>query len=150
MSLLLKLESDLREAIKKKNEVVVRTLRMVKSEIQYEKTKTGRELSDNTIIDVMFKSAKKRKESIEEFNKAGRNDLVEKEAAELKIIETYLPAQMSEDEIIEIVDRKIKELGGITQKDFGRIMGILMREMKVPVDGALVNRILKKKIEGAC
>jgi len=142
-----RIESDLRAAIKQKNEDIMRTLRMVKSDIMYEKTKGTEDLTGDKIIEIIKRAAKKRKESIEEFTKAGRGDLAAKEAVELEIIERYLPRQLGEDEVARMIDVKIAEMGTINKKDFGRVMGTLMKEFKGQADGNLVKEILTKKLE---
>lgn len=147
MELMEKIEQDLRESIKSKNEELMRTLRMVKSDIMYEKTKGSGDLSEEKIIEIVKRAAKKRKEAMEEFTKAGRSDLAEKEAAELAIIERYLPKQLDAGEIEKAIDEKLKSMGEVTKKDFGKIMGMLMKEFKGQADGILVKEILTKKME---
>jgi uncharacterized protein len=146
MSIKEKIEADLLAAIKSKNEELLRTLRMVKSDIMYEKTKGTSELTEEKVLEIVFRAAKKRKEAMEEFTKAGRTDLSSREEAELRIIETYLPKQLGENEVAAAVDKKIAEMGGASKKDMGRIMGILMKELKGQVDGNLVKSVLSKKL----
>ncbi|MCX7678037.1 MAG: GatB/YqeY domain-containing protein [Spirochaetes bacterium] len=147
MGLLERIESDLRDSIRNKNEEVMRTLRMLKSDIMYEKAKGSGDLTEEKLIEIVKRAAKKRKEAIEEFRKAGRTDLIEKETSELAIIERYLPTQLAADEIERIIDEKLKSLGEVSKKDFGKIMGIIMKDLKGQADGALVKEILTKKIE---
>ncbi len=147
MELMDKIEQDLRDSIKSKNEEMMRTLRMVKSDIMYEKTKGSAELSEEKLIEVVKRAAKKRKEAMEEFTRAGRNDLAEKEAAELAIIERYLPKQLDAVEIEKAIDEKLKSMGEVSKKDFGKIMGMLMKEFKGQADGILVKETLTKKME---
>ncbi len=141
------IEQDLRNAILSKDEVKVRTLRMLKSDIMYEKARGTEDLTDDKVMEIIIRSSKKRKEAIEEYSKASRGDLVKKENEELKIIETYLPKQLDINEIEAMVDRKIREIGGISKKDFGKIMGSLMKEFKGQVDGNIVKEILTRKME---
>lgn len=147
MPLLQKIEEDLKNAILKKDEVTTRTLRMVKSDIMYEKTKGTGDLPDEKVIEIIFRASKKRKEAIEEFTKAGRKELAEKEAQELAIIESYLPKQLSEAEVASAIDKKITEMGAVSQKDFGKIMGIIMKELKGQTDGTVVKSILTARLE---
>ncbi len=142
-----RIESDLKEAIKQKNEDVLRTLRMVKSDIMYEKARISGDLTTDTIIEIIKRAAKKRKESIEEFTKAGRGDLAARESVELEIIGRYLPPQLGEEELARMIDEKIAEMGTVSKKDFGRVMGALMKEFKGRADGALVKEILTRKLE---
>ncbi len=147
MELLEKIGVEIKEALKHGDDDVLRTLRMLKSDIMYEKTKGTEDLSNDKIIEIVYRALKKRKEAIEEYKKAGRDDLAEKELSELKIIEKYLPKQLNEDEIQDIIEKAIDELGEVTQKDFGRIMGMLMKELKGKADGAIVKRLLNEKLE---
>jgi uncharacterized protein YqeY len=147
MELLEKIEQDLKESIKSKNEELMRTLRMLKSDIMYEKTKGSGDLPEEKVLEVVKRAAKRRKESIEEFTKAGRSDLADKESAELAIIERYLPKQLDAAEIEKAIDDKLKSLGEVSKKDFGKIMGMLMKEFKGQADGVLVKEILTKKME---
>ncbi|HSV98242.1 MAG TPA: GatB/YqeY domain-containing protein [Spirochaetota bacterium] len=146
MGLLERIEDDLRASIKSKDEEKLRTLRMLKADILYEKTKGTEDLSEERVIEIVFRGAKKRKESIAEFEKAGRTDLADREHAELKIIEDYLPRQMSEREIEKAVDAKINEIGGASQKDMGKVMGLIMKELKGQADGILVKKIVADRL----
>ncbi len=147
MSLLTTIEDNLHEAIKSKNEEVVRTLRMLKSDIMYEKTKGTGDLPEDKVLEVIARACKKRKEAIHEYEKAGRADLAGIEIAELAIIERYLPEQLSEEEAVRLIDEKIAGMGAVSKKDFGRVMGVLMKELKGKVDGALVKKILTERLE---
>jgi uncharacterized protein YqeY len=147
MALLAGIESEIKEAIKKKDDDTLRTLRMLKSDIMYEKGKGTTELSDDAVLDIIHRAAKKRKEAIEEYQKAGRTDLAERERTELHIIEKYLPKQLNEGEIDTIIDAKITELGEVTKKDFGKLMGLLMNELKGRADGNVVKQLLNQKLE---
>lgn len=147
MEALKKIEDDLRDAIKAKHEVVMRTLRMLKSDIMYEKTKGSEDLTEEKIIEVIKRAVKRRKESIEEFTKAGRTDLADREAEELVILEQYLPRQLGEEEVARLIGEKIAAMGAISKKDFGKVMGALMKEFKGQADGNLVKEILTRKLE---
>ncbi len=147
MGLFSRIDEDLHEAIKKREEVKIRTLRMVKSDISYEKAKGAEELSEEKVIEIVSRAGRKRKEAMEEFRKAGREDLAGQEAQELAIIETYLPAQLSEAEIAAAIEKKIGELGEITKKDFGKVMGAVMKELKGQADGGIVKAMLTKRME---
>ncbi len=149
MGLLGRIEDDLRASIKGKDEEKLRTLRMLKADILYEKTKGTEELTEEKVIEIVFRGAKKRKESITEFEKAGRIDLADRERVELKIIEEYLPRQMSEDEIANAVDDRIKDIGGASQKDMGKLMSLMMKELKGQADGALVKKIVADRLQKA-
>lgn len=103
-------------------------------------------LSDEDVLDVFRKEAKQRKDSIEQFEAAGRTDLSQKEKYELGIIEGYLPKQLSEEEIAKIVDEVIAATGATAPSDMGKVMKMLMPKVKGLADGALVNKIVKSKL----
>lgn len=147
MSILTTIESNLKDAMKSKNELLSSTLRMMKSDILYEKTKSTQELTDEKIIEVLTRSAKRRKEAIAEYEKAGRDDLARKEKQELEIIMQYLPQQMSADEIASHVDAVIASMGTITNKDTGKVMGQVMKDLKGKADGQIVKQIVTQKLE---
>jgi len=147
MTILTTIESDLKDAIKNKNELLSSALRMLKSDIMYEKTKGTEDLTDEKIIEVLTRSAKRRKEAITEYEKAGRNDLASKEKQELEIIMKYLPQQMSEAEIAAHIDTVIASMGTITKKDMGKVMGQVMKDLKGKADGQLVKQIVQNKLE---
>jgi len=148
MNLLQQIESDLTAAMKSGDSVRAGTLKMVKSDLMYEKAKTGEDLNDEQMLEVVTRAAKRRRESIEEYRRGNREDLAEQEAAELVIIETYLPEQMSDEDIEKAVSEKIAEMGEVTQKDFGRVMGVLMKDLKGKADGKAVKSALTKALEG--
>jgi len=133
--------------MKSKNELLSSTLRMMKSDILYEKTKSTQELTDEKIIEVLTRSAKRRKEAIAEYEKAGRDDLARKEKQELEIIMQYLPQQMSADEIASHVNAVIASMGTITNKDTGKVMGQVMKDLKGKADGQIVKQIVAQKLE---
>ena len=148
MTLLETIENDMRAALRENNEVRKTTLRMVKADLMTEKAKTGKDLTDEQMQDVVARAAKRRKEAIEEFRKANRGDLADKEAAELVIIEAYLPKQMTQDEVASHIRAKLAAIGAVSQKDFGRVMGDIMKELKGKTDGGVVRAILTKELEG--
>ena len=148
MTLLETIEQDMRAALRENNEVRKNTLRMMKADLMTEKAKTGKDLSPEVMQDVVSRCAKRRKEAIEEFKKAGRDDLADKEAAELVIIEAYLPKQMSVDEVTAHIRAKIAASGSVSQKEFGRFMGDIMKELKGLTDGNVVRAVLTKELEG--
>jgi uncharacterized protein YqeY len=146
MSLLERIDADLRNAIKSGDSLRAGTLKMLKSDISYEKGKTGKDPEEGQIMEILSRAAKRRKESIKEFQKGNREDLAEKEAAELAVVEEYLPKQLSREEIEVHITEKLAGMGEITQKDFGRVMGEIMKELKGRADGVLVKSVLGEKI----
>jgi len=147
MGLLAGIDNDLKESIRNRENEKVSTLRMLKSDIMYEKTKGTEDLSDEKVLEIILRAAKKRKESIAEFTRAGRTDLAAKEESELKYIESYLPKQLGTEEIEAAIEAKFKELGEVSKKDFGKIMGVIMKELKGQADGNDVKMILTRKLE---
>jgi len=144
MALKEKIMDDLKKAMKERNEVKVRTLRMVIASIKNWEVENTKEIDDDGMIAVLSKEAKRRKEAIEEYRKAGREDLAKAEEEELKIIESYLPERMSEEEIKELVLKTIEEVKATSPKDLGKVMKVIMPKVKGRADGKLVNKMVRK------
>ncbi|RUM86962.1 MAG: GatB/YqeY domain-containing protein [Thermovibrio sp.] len=144
MSLKERLKADMKEAMKAKDKLKLSTIRMINSLIKNAEIEKRGELSDEEIVQLLMKYAKQRRESIEMYEKGGRQDLVEKERAELEIVESYLPKQMSEEELREVVKRAIEETGASSPKDIGKVMKAVMPKVKGRADGSLVNRIARE------
>ena len=144
MSLKERLKADMKEAMKAKDKVKLSTIRMINSLIKNAEIEKRGELTDEEIIQLLMKYAKQRKESIEMYEKGGRQDLVEKEKAELAVVESYLPKQMSEEEIRELVKQIIEEVEASSIKDMGKVMKAVMPKVKGRADGSVVNRIVKE------
>src|SRR5574344_2541531 len=118
-----RIAKDIVTAMKEKDKVTLETLRMVKGAIQMEEIKAKKELTDDDIALVIGKQIKTRKESIEEFKKGNREDLISKTTEEIKVLEKYMPEQLSTEEIDAIVTRAISELGASISSDMGKVMG---------------------------
>ena len=146
MNLLEKIDTDLKAAMKAGDTIRTETLKMIKSDTAYEKGKTGKDLNDEQILEVVSRSAKRRRESIKEFQKGNRQDLVDIETRQLAVVEEYLPKQMTEEEIEKYISDKLAALGAVTQKEIGRVMGEMMKELKGKADGVAVKAIFSKKI----
>lgn len=144
MSLKDQLNNDLKAAMRSGDKMRTQTLRLLKSAIRYAEIEAGTELDDPDLINIIVKQAKQRRDSIEEFKKGKRDDLVEAEATELAILETYLPAQLSEEEIRAKAEAVIAELGVSDMKGMGQVMGRLMAELKGQADGKVVNQIVRQ------
>jgi len=152
MNLKEKIKSDLNFALKEKKEAEVSVLRQLLAAVlnkEKEKRYKSKEekdiqLTDEEITEVISSEAKKRKESIEGFEKGNRQDLAEKEKKELEILKKYLPEQMSQDEIKKLAEEAIKKVGAKEQKDMGRVMAELMPKTKGRADGSLVSKIVKE------
>lgn len=147
MSLKVKINEDLNNALKAKDIVKIDTLRSIRAEIlKMDKSGMNREMTPEEEIHLLAKQAKMRKESIELFAQAGRKDLVDKEQAQLDLINEYLPEQMSEKEADEIITKIISDAGTTSQKDFGRLMSEVMKQLKGKIDGKIIQDILKSKL----
>jgi uncharacterized protein YqeY len=144
MSLKEQLNNDLKESMKNRDKTRTDTLRTLKSAIKYAEIEAGAELDDTGVLAVITKQAKQRRDSIAEFQKAQRIDLVEKETAELDILEQYLPAQLSAAEIREKAQVIIDNLGVTDMKGMGEVMKNLMAELKGQADGKVVNQIVRQ------
>lgn len=144
-----KLRENLKKAMFAKDEVTVLTLRMLISAIGYyeiQKGGAGYEATDEDIDTVIQKEVKQRRDAIEQFMSAGREDLVGKETKEMAVLEGYLPEQMSDDEIRRHVDEAISKVGATTQQDMGKVMGVLIPVTKGKADGSLVSKIVREKL----
>jgi uncharacterized protein len=144
-----KLQQELKESMLAKDQVRTSVLRMLLSALNYyeiQKGGAGYEASDEDVMAVIQKEVKQRKDSIEQFQNAGRQELVLKEKEELEILQKYMPAQMSEDEIRTLVKDAVKQTGASTVADLGKVMGALMRKTKGKADGSLVSQIVKQEL----
>jgi uncharacterized protein YqeY len=139
------LKSDLTEAIRSSNKVVSGTIRMVLTAITNEEVsgKEARVLSDEEIITVLSREAKKRREAAEEFAKAGRTDRAADEKAEGEVIAKYLPAQLSEDDIKKLIADAVASTGAAGPADMGKVMGAIKPKIAGKADGALVSSLVK-------
>jgi uncharacterized protein YqeY len=144
MSLKDQIDNDLKAAMKGGDKSRTVTLRTLKSAIKYAEIEARRELGEQDLLAVIAQQAKQRRESIEEFKKGRRDDLVEKETADLAILESYLPAQLSEEEIKAKAEAVIAELGVTDMKGMGQVMKQLMAELKGQADGKVVNQIVRQ------
>jgi len=150
MSLKQSILDELKSAMKQKDADRLRVLRSLKAKIlekEISERKGGEaELSDDQVVKVLMKAAKQRKESIEQFEKGGREDLADKEKAELKIIEEFLPTMMDEDEVRAEVRSQIDEMGASSMADMGKVMGAMMGRLKGKAEGSMVSRIVKEEL----
>lgn len=143
-----KIQEDLKNAQLDKDEIKVSTLRLLLSEIHNLEIHKGGEVSDTDIISVIQREVKKRKEAAEGFRSGGREDAAQKEEAEAKILESYLPAQISNEELTEIVSGTIKEVGASAVSDMGKVIGVVMGKLSGRVDGGRVSGMVKEKLGG--
>lgn len=141
-----KIQSDLNKAIKSKKKVEVSALRLLLSEIHNQEIAKQTKLTKEDIIKVVQKEVKKRKEAIEAYQKGKRDDLVAKEKQELKILNKYLPQQMSSQELETIIQTVIKETDASSASDFGKVMGVVMARVKAQADGKVVSEAVRKAL----
>ncbi|MCB0032863.1 MAG: GatB/YqeY domain-containing protein [Anaerolineales bacterium] len=138
------LNNDMKEAMKAKDNDTRDTLRLIAAAIKQVEVDEQRELDDAAVQAILMKQAKQRRESIDEYEKAGRGELAEVEKTELAIIEKYLPQMMSEAEIKVLAEKAIAEVGATDAKSMGAIMGKLMPQVKGKADGKLVNQVVRQ------
>ena len=145
MSLEEKINADLKTAMLAKDEIGLRGLRAIKSAILLAKTEKGATgvLTTEKEVQMLQKLVKQRRDSITEFEKANRQDLITKEKDEVAVIEKYLPAMMSEDEVREVVKKVIAETGATTQKEMGKVMGAASKQLAGKADNKLVADVVK-------
>ena len=147
MALKKQLLTDLKAAMKAKDKVRKSTITLIRAAIlQEEKDKQIDNLEDSDIEAIISKQYKQRKDSLKEFEKAGRDDLIEQTKAEMAIIEDYLPKQLSQEEIGAIVEDTIQEIGAESMKDMGKVMKAIMPKVKGKADGKLVNQLVGAKL----
>jgi len=147
MNLKDKVERDFQEALKNRKGEIISTLRLLKAAFQnkeIELRKSKKEFDDQEALKVIQSEIKKREESIEAFEKGGRNDLVKKEKEEISLLKKYLPPQLSDEEVKKIVNEVIQEIGEVSEKSFGLIMKETMPRIKGRAEGARVSRIVKE------
>ncbi|MDY0094271.1 MAG: GatB/YqeY domain-containing protein, partial [Candidatus Vecturithrix sp.] len=143
MSLKDQLTQDMKIAMKQKDQIRLSIIRLVRSAIKNREIELGKELEDDDVLKVMATLVKQHKDSIEQFEKGGRIDLVEKEQAELDILETYLPKQLTEAELSALVQETIQEVGATSAKEIGKVMKALMPKLQGRADGKLVNQLVR-------
>ncbi|HEY5999079.1 MAG TPA: GatB/YqeY domain-containing protein [bacterium] len=146
MSLKDQLEGGLKEAMKSGDRVAVSAIRLSLSEIKNAAIDKRRPLEDNEVVNILRSGIKKRQESIEMFAKGGRQDLVDKETAEAKVIERFLPAGLSAAELEALVDAAIAESGAASMKDIGKVMKAVLPKVAGRADGAEINKLVRAKL----
>ncbi|MHB0912028.1 MAG: GatB/YqeY domain-containing protein [Armatimonadota bacterium] len=149
MTLRERLETDLKTAMKAGDSLTVSVIRLARSEIRNSEIEKGRPLTDEEILQVLTREGKKRRESISQYEKGGRPDLVEKEQAELRILSTYLPELLGEAEVTGITREVITELNATSKADKGRVMGAVMQKVRGRADGKMVNEIVDRLLGSA-
>ena len=147
MSLKEKIFEDLTNSMKSQNAFRTETLRGIRAEIlKMDKSGLNRAMTEEEEIQLLSRQVKMRKESIEMFESGGRMDLVEKEKKQLEIIMEYMPKPMPNEDAEKIVNKIIEDLGANSQKDFGKVMGAAMKELKGKIDGKIIQDMIKSKL----
>ena len=138
-----KLNDEMVIAAKAKDKVRLSAIRMLKTALHNKEIDLMRPLNETETLQIISAMVKQRKDSIEQFAKGGRNDLVEKEEAELKVVQEFMPAQMSDDEVESIIKKAIAEAGAVSVKDMGKVMKVLMPLLTGKADGKMVGEKVK-------
>ncbi len=142
-----KIEEDFKQALREKDELTVSTLRMLKSALQNKEIeKKGKQLSDEEVLKIVAKQVQQHRDSIEQFTRGRRADLVDKESKELEILQKYLPRQLSAQEVGEVVKKVIAETGAKDKTAFGTVMKSVMAELKGRAEGKLVSQIVSAQL----
>ncbi|MDQ6421119.1 GatB/YqeY domain-containing protein [Paenibacillus sp. LHD-117] len=147
MNLSERLTDDMKQAMKSQDKFKLTTIRMMRASVKNLEIDLRRPLDDNEVLDILSREIKIRKDSLQEFKKAGRDDLVTGLAAEIEIISQYLPEQLTEEEIQEIVRQTIQELGASSKAEMGKVMSALMPKTKGRADGKLVNQFVQQFLQ---
>lgn len=140
------LQADLKTAMKEKDKVKKSTVTMIRAAILQVEKDQKVELGDDQILEIIAKQLKQRRDGLAEFEKAQRDDLIQQAREEIEIIESYLPTQLTVDEIKVIVTETIQETGAVDAKDMGKIMSALMPKVKGCADGKLVNQVVRESL----
>jgi len=148
MSLVDKLQDDMKLAMKSRDELRLSTIRQLRSSVSYARIDKGRELTDDEVLEVLTREAKRRREAIEAAEAGGRSDVADKERSELDIISEYLPKQLSEAEIEAIAREVAAEVGASDIKDRGKVMGPLMQRTRGRADGKMAGQVVEKILRG--
>ncbi|MBE3570831.1 MAG: GatB/YqeY domain-containing protein [Bacillales bacterium] len=147
MSLLERLNHDMKQAMKNREKEKLSVIRMLKAALQNEAIKLGKsELAEDEELTVLSREVKQRKDSLQEFQNAGREDLVEKIQTELTYVSEYMPKPLTEDELEQIVTETIAEVNASSKADLGKVMSAVMPKVKGKADGSLVNKLVQKHL----
>lgn len=146
MSLLDRLNDDMKQAMRDKDKKKLSVIRMTKAALQNESINSGLPLTEDDELTILSREVKQRKESLHEFEQAGRGDLVEKINHELAILKQYMPEQLTEEEVAEIVKKAIADVQASSKSDMGKVMSAVMPKVKGKADGSLVNKLVREHL----
>lgn len=142
-----RISQDIKAAMKARDAARLSTLRMMLSELQYKEKEKGLPVDDQTAVQVLQSMVRKRREAAEQFEKGGRQDLVQKELAEIVVIEPYLPQQLSEDELRMLVREAIKASAAVGLQQMGAVMKCCMSKVAGRSDGSMVSAIVRQELQ---
>jgi len=146
-SLKQRIDFDMKEALKGKESLRLGVLRMLKSEIRYKEIDQKAELSDDEVISVISSSVKKRRDSIQQFEKGGRDDLVAQEKAELEVIMRYLPEQLTEEKLSQLICQAIQDAHATGPSDLGKVMKLIQPQVKGKADGKVIHQLVASQLQ---
>lgn len=146
MSLLDQIHSDLKEAMRAKDSIRLGALRLILTAVKNKEKELRRELEEREVLQIVSNQIKQRKDSIEQYRKGGREDLVQKEEQELEILQAYMPQQLSEEELEKLVTETIKEVGATSVKDLGKVMKAIMPRIAGRANGKVVNQMVRAQL----
>ena len=144
-----RLTEDLKQAMKDKDKLRLSVIRMVRAAIKNAEIEKRRPLGDDEILDVLNRELKQRQESLEEFEKAGRQDLSQQAQEEIRILRQYLPEPLDDQALAELIEVAIQETGAATKRDLGKVMSVLMPKVKGRADGKKVNQMVQQRLNDA-
>ncbi len=144
MGLSERLSEDMKQAMKSQDKFRLSVIRMMRSSVKNVEIDQKKTLNDSEVLDILNRELKQRKDALQEFEKAGREDLAEKMKAEIAVIVEYLPQQLTQEEIREIVEQTIRETGAASKADMGKVMSALMPKVKGRADGRMVNQTVQQ------
>lgn len=147
MNILDKINDDLKNALKTKDEIKLSTLRILKSQIKNQEIQNKKNISEDEIIKIISKQIKQRNDSITEYKKAKRQDLIDRENQEIHILKPYLPEQKSDEEIEEIISQTIKETQASSISDIGKVMPQVIKKTKGRADNSKIAQMVKQKLQ---
>ncbi len=148
MTLKEQLMNDMKEAMKAKDKLKLNAIRMLRSAIRNKEIETQTELDDDGVLQILANQIKRRKDTIEQFRDAGRMELVAQEEEQLRSLEVYMPAQLSSEELEQLVDSVIAETGAMSPRDMGKVMSAVMPRVRGKADGKVVNQMVREKLNG--
>ena len=147
MTLLTQIQVQVKDAMKAGDKLKLSTLRMLVAAIKQKEIDTRTELSDDEVISIIEKQVQQRLESAEQYKSAGRDELFEKESQEAEILTTYLPEKMSEEEVAEMIEKIMSDMGEVTMKEMGNLMTMLKNQAGSKIDMKLASQMVRDKIE---